>query len=91
MQSETVQGNLGCERCRQRGQVALNVASGTLRQPMVGLRHYTFNALPGALRLNGMTLVQDVDYFPSTDDAGDALWLTPDCSLRGASTLQAMP
>ncbi|UXI70115.1 hypothetical protein [Tahibacter amnicola] len=71
--------------------LGVQVGSGTLNRPVLVVRGYTGSALPGTVRLNGMTLVRDVDYFPSLDDAGDALWITLNRNLSGNSTLIVSP
>jgi hypothetical protein len=66
------------------------VGSGTLRKPLVVLRSCT--VYPSALRLNGGTLVRDVDYFPSLRAGAGELWITLDRNLTGAANrLEIVP
>ena len=55
--------------------------------PVFVIRGYTASAPPARVSLGGVTLVPDVDYFASLDDAGDAVWLTLARSLTGTATL----
>ncbi|MCK9539326.1 hypothetical protein [Dokdonella sp.] len=75
---------------RLTGNIAL-AGGASVEHPLVVLRGYT-GALPATVRLGGVALVRDVDYFPSLRaDAGE-LWITLARSLAGASnSLEIMP
>jgi hypothetical protein len=63
--------------------VNFNVGAGTLAHPLVIVTGYTAATLPSAVRYNGATLVQDVDYFPSRRAGAQELWLTLNRNLAG--------
>jgi hypothetical protein len=60
-----------------------NVGAGTLAHPLVIVTGWTAATLPSAVRYNGATLVQDVDYFPSRRAGAQELWLTLNRNLAG--------
>jgi uncharacterized repeat protein (TIGR01451 family) len=57
------------------------VGSGTLKKPLLIIRNYTA-ALP-TVKLGGVTLAADVDYFPSLRAAASELWITLNRDLSG--------
>jgi hypothetical protein len=62
------------------------VGAGTLAHPLVIVSNWTSAALPGVVRLGGVTLVQDVDYFPTVRGGGsNELWITLNRNLVGAN------
>ena len=60
----------------------LAVGAGTLRKPLLILRGYAAG-LPTTLRLNGVALTRDVDWFPSPRADAQELWITLDRDLAG--------
>jgi hypothetical protein len=60
------------------------VGSGTLTKPLLILSNYA-GAYPGIVKLNGVSLVVDVDYFPSMRASSDELWITFNKNLSGAT------
>jgi hypothetical protein len=60
-----------------------NVGAATLSNPLVIVSNWTAGALPGTVRFNGATLVQDTDYFPSLRADSQELWITLDRNLTG--------
>lgn len=60
-------------------------AGHQLRNPIFKLRNWQGTMLPSQVRLNGIALVQDVDYFPSIVDAADELLITVSRTLVGAT------
>jgi hypothetical protein len=63
----------------------LEIPSGILTRPVFVISGWTVGAPPSAVRFNGATLVEDVDYFPSVRIASQEVWLTLARSLSGAS------
>jgi hypothetical protein len=69
-----------------------NVGAGTLSNPLVIVSSWTAGALPGTVRFNGATLVQDADYFPSLRAGSLELWITINRNLIGATNrLEIVP
>jgi hypothetical protein len=69
-----------------------NVGAGTLANPLVIVSGWASVALPGAVRLNGVALAQDVDYFPSLRAGAQELWITVNRTLAGGvNRLQIEP
>ena len=60
----------------------IGVGAGTLVKPLIVVGNYTGGA-PGTVRLAGVTLVADADYFASTRPAANELWITLNGSLTG--------
>jgi hypothetical protein len=60
----------------------LAIGTGTLVHPLVVVSGWT-GGFPGAVRLNGIPLTQDVGYFPSVRPDAQELWLTLNQSLTG--------
>jgi hypothetical protein len=63
----------------------LNIGAATLSNPLVIVSNWTAGALPGTVRFNGVTLVQDADYFPSLRASSQELWITLNRNLTGAT------
>jgi hypothetical protein len=59
------------------------VGAGTLRKPLVIVGNYTAATYP-TVRLGGVPLTMDVDYFPSRSAAANELWITLNRDLTGA-------
>ena len=69
-----------------------NVAAGTLNKPLLIISNWNSAALPTTLRFRGLTLVQDVDYFPSVRASNSELWITLNRAVSGASNrLEILP
>jgi uncharacterized repeat protein (TIGR01451 family) len=66
-------------------QVDANIAVGvgTLRKPLIILRSYTAGV--PAVKLGGMTLLADTDYFASLRASASELWITLNRDLTGAT------
>jgi hypothetical protein len=67
------------------GAVDMNWSMGVmtqLRNPLVIISNWT-TGLPSAVRFNGTTLLQDIQYFPSLRTDRQELWLTLDEFLNG--------
>jgi hypothetical protein len=62
-----------------------NLGAGTLSNPLVIVSNWTAGVLPGTIRLNGATLLQDTDYFPSLRADSQELWITLNRNLTGAA------
>jgi hypothetical protein len=62
-----------------------NVGGGAVAKPLVIISGWTAGALPATVRLNGVTLVQDADYFPSLRADSQELWITFNRTLAGAT------
>ncbi len=60
------------------------VGAGSLRRPLVVLGNYTSGSYPASVKLGGVPLVSDVDYFPSLRTTTNELWLTLNRDLKGA-------
>jgi hypothetical protein len=58
------------------------VGAGTLKKPLIILGNYSAG-LP-TVKLAGVTLLQDTDYFPSLRSSPNELWLTLNRDLTGA-------
>ena len=68
-----------------------NVAAGAVVNPMLIISQWTA-AAPSAVRLNGATLLADVDYFASVRPGQNELWLTLNRQLSGAvNRLELVP
>jgi PKD domain len=66
------------------------VGTGTLKKPLLILGSYT-GAYP-TIKLDGVTLVSDVDYFPSLRAGASELWITLNRDLLGATNhLEVLP
>lgn len=61
----------------------VGVGSGTLRKPLLIVGSYT-GSLP-VVRLGGVTLTQDADYYPSLRVSASELWITLNRNLSGAT------
>jgi hypothetical protein len=59
------------------------VGAGTLKKPLIIISNFTSAAYP-TVKLGGVTLVSDVDYFPSLRAAANELWITLNRDLVGA-------
>jgi hypothetical protein len=70
-----------------RARFDFTTGSRPVDSPVFVVRGYTASSPPARVSLGGVTLVPDVDYFTSLDDAGDAVWLTLARSLSGTVTL----
>ncbi|WP_309894624.1 Ig-like domain-containing protein [Archangium sp.] len=70
-------------------QAQLAFTSGTrpVESPVFVLRGYTASTPPASVRLDGVTLRPDLDYYASVDDAGNTLWLTLARSVSGTVNL----
>ncbi len=70
-------------------QAQLGFTTGTrpVASPVFVLRDYTAATPPASVRLDGVELRPDLDYYASVDDAGDALWLTLARSVSGTVSL----
>jgi hypothetical protein len=64
----------------------LNVAQGTLSNPIVVIQNFT-GATPATILINGATKTADVDYFASLDSANHQLWLTLKGSFSGSTSV----
>jgi hypothetical protein len=72
--------------------VNFNAAGGALVNPLVIVSGWTSGGLPGAVRFNGASLVQDVDYFPSARAGSQELWITLNRTLAGPTNrLEVLP
>lgn len=60
----------------------VGVGSGTVRKPLFVVRGMT--VYPATVRLNGVPLVRDTDYFPSLRIDTNELWITLNRDLTGA-------
>lgn len=61
----------------------LNVGSGILKKPMIIVSNFTGSA--PTVKLGGVTLVADADYFASLRPAASELWITLNRDLAGAT------
>ncbi len=61
----------------------ISVGAGTLKKPLLVIGNYTAG-LP-TVKLGGITLVQDTDYFPSLRTSPNELWITLNRDLTGAA------
>jgi hypothetical protein len=61
-----------------------SVAAGSLLNPMLIISNWT-SAAPGTVRLNGVSLTADVDYFASTRQGQNELWITLNREFSGAN------
>ena len=67
------------------------VGAGTLKKALVIVGSYTLPAYP-TVRLGGVTLVPDVDYFPSLRAGAAELWITLNVDLVGPTNhLEVLP
>jgi hypothetical protein len=67
------------------------VGSGALRHPVIVVRGYG-GSYPSSVKLNGVPLAMDVDWFPSLRASAQELWITLDRDLSGsANRLQVDP
>ncbi len=66
---------------------SLNVAQGTLSNPVVVVHGYQSFVAPASIEVNGATWAADVDYFASVDPASNQLWLTLKGDLSGTTTI----
>ena len=73
------------EAAANRVDANFDVGAGTLSNPLVIVSNWTAGALPGTVRFNGATLVQDADYFPSLRAGSNELWLTLNRNLTGGT------
>ena len=73
--------------------VNFSVGGGrVLTRPVVVVSNWTAGTLPAIVRLNGVLLAQDVDYFPSVRASALQLWLTLGRNLTGgANRLEVLP
>jgi hypothetical protein len=65
-----------------------NIAVGsgkTLKKPTLIVSNYTAGADPQTVKLGGVTLVADADYFASVRSGANELWLTLNRDLSGAT------
>ena len=69
----------------------LATAGGSLVEPLFALRGYAAAAPPAHVRLAGMDLVADEDYFASVDPATKTLWLTLARTFSGTVSLEVQP
>jgi hypothetical protein len=70
----------------------VQVGSGTLSNALVILRNYTSAAYPATVKLGGITLVMDTDYFPSLRASTSELWITFNSNFSGATNhLEVIP
>ncbi len=60
------------------------VGAGTLKKPLLVLGNYTAGVYPPTVKLGGVTLVSDADYFPSLRATANELWITLNRDLTGA-------
>ncbi len=68
-----------------------NVTAGSLVHPLIIVSGWT-GGLPSAVRFNGLTLTQDVHYFPSLRASAQELWITLNRTLSGATNrLEILP
>ncbi|HEY0179945.1 MAG TPA: hypothetical protein VGC30_09985, partial [Dokdonella sp.] len=81
---DAVYGALAFVAAGNRLDANVAVGTGTLHHPLLIVRSYA-GALPGSVKLGGVALVPEVDYFPSLRaDAGE-LWITLNRDLAGAA------
>ncbi|HSX59897.1 MAG TPA: hypothetical protein VLF18_06840 [Tahibacter sp.] len=67
------------------------VGAGTLRKPVIVIRNITGVDYP-VVRLNGVALTLDTDYFPSLREETGDLWITLNSDLTGATNrLELVP
>ncbi len=65
---------------------------GTLADPLLVVSGWTANRLPATLLLDGASLAQDVDYFPSLRASAQELWITLNRPLTGLTNrVQVLP
>ena len=81
---DRVYGALTFSAAANRLDANIGVGAGTLRRPLLVVRGWT-GGLPAAVRLGGVTLVQDADYFPSPRSGANELWITLNRDLAGAA------
>jgi len=62
----------------------ISVGSGTLRKPLLILGGYTGATYPTSVKLGGVSLASDVDYFASIRSGANELWITLNRDLSGA-------
>jgi hypothetical protein len=68
-----------------------NVGVGTLTNPVIIVSNWT-TGLPSTVRFKGVTLTQDVGYFPSLRGSAQELWITLNQNVSGATNrLEIMP
>jgi hypothetical protein len=65
----------------------LNVAQGSLTNPIVVIHNYNAAAAPANILVNGAIKNADVDYFASLDSANHQLWLTLKGSFSGSTAI----
>ncbi|HEY0095512.1 MAG TPA: hypothetical protein VGB96_14370, partial [Archangium sp.] len=68
-------------------QLAFTTGTRPVESPVFVLRGYTASTPPASVRLDGVVLRPDLDYYASVDDTGDALWLTLARSVSGTVSL----
>lgn len=81
---DRVYGALTFNAASNRLDANLGIGAGTLRHPLVIVRNWS-GGLPAQLRLAGLTLTRDIDYFPSPRPASSELWITLNRDLSGAT------
>ena len=59
------------------------VAAGILSRPLMVVSNWTSGGFPGGVRLNGVMLAQDVDYFPTVRVGAQELWITLARNISG--------
>ena len=70
---------------------SIAVGAGTLRHPLLLIGDWN-GGLPTTLRLNGQTLIRDLDWLPSPDQAGQRLWITLRRNLVGpVNSIELVP
>jgi hypothetical protein len=66
----------------------MNIAAGTLRNPIFVIRNYTAATPPEQITVNGVVKRSGVDFFPSVDAASKRLWLTFKGALSGTTSIR---
>lgn len=79
-----VYGALAFNASSNRLDANIAVGAGTLKQPMLIVSGYAAGN-PSALRLNGVALIADRDYFASRRADSGELWITLNRNLAGAA------
>jgi len=81
---DAVRGALALAAAGNQLDANIAVASGTLKKPLLIVSNYS-GAYPTTVRLNGVVLVIDQDYFPSLRGDAQELWITLNSDLTGVS------
>jgi hypothetical protein len=78
-----VYGALAFNAASNQLDVNIAVGAGMLRKPLIIVSNYT-GGVPQSVKLAGISLTADVDYFASVRAAASELWITLNSNLAGA-------